>query len=56
MFKVRFTEETSRFHEDADEVIAKRINRCVEHIRKNPFFGRNIRKLCGSLKEAIDTD
>lgn len=50
MFEVRFSEEVLNFYQSAEDAVVKRLNRCIEHLRQNPFFGRNIRKLRGELE------
>ena len=50
MFEVRLSEEASQVYQNVDQGTARGINRCVERLRQNPFFGPHIRKLRGELE------
>jgi mRNA interferase RelE/StbE len=50
MFRIRFSEEASNVYNNTDDATARKINRCIERLCQNPFYGSNIRKLKGELK------
>jgi len=47
MFEVRFSKEAEDAYKKVKDAVARRINRCIETIARNPFYGPNIKKLRG---------
>ena len=49
MYKPFSHKKASKYYESLDYKTAKRINRAIEDMTKNPFEGRNIKRLKGRL-------
>ena len=49
MYEVFLTREAQRFYEEADPVLVRKLNRCFEHLRENPYEHPNIKRLKGPL-------
>jgi mRNA interferase RelE/StbE len=49
MYEVRLTRDAQRFYETAEEALARRLNRCFDQLRQNPYAHPNIRRLKGPL-------
>jgi len=47
MYEILLTRDARKFYEQADPVLARRINRCFERLSENPFEHPNIRALKG---------
>jgi len=50
MFKIFLHKKAAKVYEKLDNGAAARINRAVEGLKENPFYGVNIRKLRGRLQ------
>ena len=49
MYELLLTKEAQNFYEKTDPVLLKKINRCFELLKKNPFDHPNIKSLKGPL-------
>ena len=49
MYEVLLTHEAQRFYEHADPVLARKLNRCFQYLRKYPYEHPNIKRLKGPL-------
>jgi len=49
MYDVFLTKEAQRFYEEADRVLVRKINRCFEVLRQDPYSHPNIKWLKGPL-------
>ena len=49
MYEIRLTRDARTFYEAADKVLAKRLNRCFDQLRQDPYAHPNIRRLKGPL-------
>lgn len=49
MYELYLTNEAHRFYEEADPVLAGKLNRCFETLQNDPFRHPNIRGLKGPL-------
>lgn len=49
MYELRLTRKAEKFYQQVDDLLAKRLNRCVEHLQENPYNHPNIKRLKGSL-------
>ena len=49
MYEVFLTREAQRFYERADPVLVRKLNRCFERLRENPYEHPNIKQLKGPL-------
>jgi len=47
MYDVVLTKEAERFYERAEESLVRRLNRCFERLKENPYYHPNIRRLRG---------
>ena len=47
IFDVQFTDEAEKSYDELDENMTRRMNRAIDSIEKNPFYGSNIVKLKG---------
>jgi len=43
MYELRFDEDAIRVYKKAQVNLARRLNRCFEHLRENPFSHPNIK-------------
>lgn len=50
MFETRLSKEAIKSYDVADNKTVQRLNKVIENISKNPFFGPHIRKLKGKLR------
>ena len=49
MYDILLTKEARAFYDKADGPLAKRLNRCFEHLRREPHQHPNIKRLHGPL-------
>ena len=49
MYELRFDQDAIRVYKKAEVNLARRLNRCFEHLRQNPFNHPNIKRLKGPL-------
>lgn len=49
MFDIILSKKAETFYLESDNILAARLNEIFEQISLQPFFGKNIRKLKGSL-------
>jgi len=49
MYELVLTEEARRHYEHAETALAKKLNRCFDQIRNDPYKHPNIKRLKGSL-------
>ena len=47
MYEVRLTRDARTFYEAADNVLARRLNRCFDQLRQDPYAHPNITRLKG---------
>jgi len=50
MYDLILTRRAQAFYEHADPPLARRLNRCFEQLRQNPYEHPNIKRLKGSLE------
>ncbi len=48
MYKVSVHKKASKYYESLDDKTAKKINKAIEEISKNPFEGPHIKKMRGN--------
>jgi len=49
MYELVLTREAQRFYERADPPLVRRLHRCFEQLRKNPYEHPNTKRLRGPL-------
>jgi mRNA interferase RelE/StbE len=49
MYEIQLTRDAQTFYEAADNVLARRLNRCFDQLRQDPYVHPNIRRLKGPL-------
>jgi mRNA interferase RelE/StbE len=49
MYELTLTRDAQRFYEEADPPLVRRLHRCFEHLRQNPYEHPNVKRLRGSL-------
>lgn len=49
MYELILTREAQRFYKRADPPLVRRLHRCFEQLRKNPYEHPNIKRLRGPL-------
>ncbi|MBN1485747.1 MAG: type II toxin-antitoxin system RelE/ParE family toxin [Chloroflexia bacterium] len=49
MYELLLTREAQQAYEQADVSLVKKLNRCFERLRENPYQHSNIKRLKGSL-------
>jgi len=49
MYEVFLTHEAQRFYEQADPILVRKLNRCFQCLRANPYEHPNIKRLKGPL-------
>lgn len=49
MYDIVLTEDARRYYELAETALAKKLNRCFDQIRDDPYKYPNIKRLRGSL-------
>jgi mRNA interferase RelE/StbE len=49
MFEVQLTRDAQKFYQTADASLVRRLNRCFDQLRRNPYEHPNIKRLKGSL-------
>ena len=49
MFEVQLTRDAQKFYQGADSSLARRLNRCFDQLRRDPYEHPNIKRLKGSL-------
>ena len=50
MYEVLVSHEADKYYKRQDRDAKQRINKCIENLRQEPFFGPHIRKLHGELE------
>ena len=50
MYEIQLTQEAQGVYQEVDVPLAKRLNRCFDQLRRNPYEHPNIKRLRGSLK------
>lgn len=50
MFKILLGKKAVKYYENLNDKMAKKVNKAIEDIVKNPFRGTNIKKLVGDLE------
>jgi len=50
MYELVFTRDAQRFYERADQRLVRRLHRCFDHLRRNPYEHPNIKRLKGPLE------
>lgn len=50
MYKILLTKEAVKFYKKSDTKIKRRLNKCFEELKTNPFTGANIKRLHGELE------
>ena len=50
MFKILLDRKAVKYYESLDDKTAKKINKAIELISNNPFYGTNIKRLIGRLE------
>ena len=46
-YDIVLTKEAQRFYERAEESLIRRLNRCIDQLKQNPYRHPNIRRLKG---------
>ena len=49
MYELMLTHEAQKFYERADAPLVRRLHRCFEQLRENPYEHPNIKRLKGPL-------
>jgi len=49
MYEVLLTHDAQQFYQSADDSLARRLNRCFDQLRRDPYEHPNIKRLKGSL-------
>ena len=49
MYELQFTHDAQRFYERADPALVRRLHRCFDHLRLNPYEHANVKRLRGPL-------
>lgn len=49
-YEVLLTHVAQAFYQRADPALARRLNRCFQRLRENPYEQRNIKRLKGPLE------
>ena len=49
MYEVLLTREAQHFYEQADPVLVRKLNRCFQYLRMNPYEHPNTKRLKGPL-------
>jgi mRNA interferase RelE/StbE len=49
MYEVLLTHDAQKFYKAADVTLARKLNRCFDQLRRNPYEHPNIRRLKGPL-------
>jgi mRNA interferase RelE/StbE len=49
MYELTLTRDAQGFYERADPPLVRRLHRCFEHLRRNPYEHSNIKRLRGPL-------
>jgi len=49
MYEVFLTREAQRFYEEAEASLVRRLNRCFQYLKENPYEHPNIKRLKGPL-------
>jgi len=49
MYDLILTKEAQAFYQSADDPLAKKLNRCFDQLRHNPYQHPNIKRLRGPL-------
>jgi len=49
MYEVFLTREARRFYEEAEASLVRRLNRCFQYLKENPYEHPNIKRLKGPL-------
>ncbi|MBW4494344.1 MAG: type II toxin-antitoxin system RelE/ParE family toxin [Oscillatoria princeps RMCB-10] len=53
MYELVLTRKAQRFYQEADPSLARRLNRCFDQLRQNPYEHPNIKRLTGSFAGAF---
>ncbi len=53
MYDIVLTKKAQKFYENCDEKIARKLNRCFDHLRENPYEHPNIKSLRGRLAGSL---
>ena len=51
MYKVKLSESAIKFYSKCDKNVAKKLNRCFETLKIDPYSSNNVKKLTGDLKD-----
>ena len=49
MYELMLAREAQKFYEQADPPLVRRLHRCFDHLRQNPYEHPSIKRLRGSL-------
>ena len=49
MYELFLTKDARRFYEEADPVLVRKLNRCFETLREDPYRHPNVKRLKGPL-------
>jgi len=49
MYEVLLTRDAQKFYQNADASLVRRLNRCFDQLRRNPYEHPNIKRLKGPL-------
>lgn len=49
MYEIRLTRDAQKFYQAADAPLVRRLNRCFDQLRRNPYGHPNIKRLKGPL-------
>ena len=49
MYEVLLTRDAQQFYQSADDPLARRLNRCFDQLRRDPYKHPNIKRLKGSM-------
>jgi len=50
MYEVLLTRDAQKFYQGADAPLVRRLNRCFDQLRRNPYEHPNIKRLRGPLE------
>jgi mRNA-degrading endonuclease RelE of RelBE toxin-antitoxin system len=52
MYKILLHKKAAKRYEKLDDKTSARLNKAMDALKENPFYGRDIKRLRGKLKEA----
>ncbi len=50
MYEVLISHEAEKYYKKQDKNTKRRLNKCIDNLRRKPLFGQHIKKLHGELE------